>query len=128
MTLTPVTDSISIHTRHIPPSTNACYRNVVGKGRARTKRYKDWAAAAGWDMNGHGQVDGPFTAIIVIDRKARHGLSDIDNRIKPVLDLLQTHGVIVNDRACESVTAQWGEADGGMSIRISPFLANVVTA
>jgi Holliday junction resolvase RusA-like endonuclease len=112
---------IIIHTKHIAPSVNACYANVRGKGRVRTQRYKQWATAAGWDMNGHGSVDGPFTVTITVDRRKRHPLADCDNFIKPTVDLLQTHGVITNDRLCESVTCRWGDAEGGMTIHIEPY-------
>ena len=119
---------ITIFTRHVPPSVNACYSNVQGKGRVRTKRYREWAAAAGWDFNGHGSVKGAFVATITIDRHTRHVLSDIDNRGKPVLDLLQTHGVIENDHYCERVVIEWGEAKGGVVIRIEPYVGNVEAA
>lgn len=110
--------SVYLFTKHIPPSVNECFKNI-GKGRARTKRYISWAQAAGYDFNGKPLVHGPFTCVITIDRSKRHVLSDIDNRIKPTLDLLQTHGIIDDDRLCESVTARWGDADGGMTVHVT---------
>lgn len=115
---------IIIHTQHVAPSANACYanQNVAGKrGRRRTVRYNQWAAAAGWDFNGKGQIPGPFTVVITVDRSRRHPLSDCDNFTKPTLDLLQTHKIIENDRLCESVTCRWGDADGGMTVHIQPY-------
>lgn len=116
---------IFIKTKHIPPSANACFSNVKGKGRVRTKRYNTWIAAAGWDFNGKGKVSGRFACVITIDRSKRRSNADIDNRIKPTLDLLQKHGLIEDDKLCESVTCKWGEADGGMSVLIEPYHLNV---
>jgi len=49
----------------------------------------------------------PFRAHITFRRNSK--LSDVDNRIKPVLDLLQFVGVVSNDRLCESVEAKWAD-------------------
>ena len=114
-------DAVVVQTQHIPPSVNACFANVKGKGRVRTNRYREWAAAAGWDFNGKGTVPGAFAVTITIDRQTRHVLSDIDNRCKVVLDLLQTHKIIENDRYCESATIRWGEAKGGMTVVVEPY-------
>lgn len=112
---------IEIQTTHIPPSLNACYRNVRGVGRVKTARYKTWCQAAGHDFNGKGAVHGAFVVTITIDRQTRHVLTDIDNRAKVVLDLLQTHQIIDNDRYCESATIRWGEAKGGMTVVVEPY-------
>lgn len=114
-------DTIIIQTQHIPPSVNACFANVRGKGRVRTERYRQWATAAGWDCKRKGTIAGAFSVTITIDRQTRHVLSDIDNRCKPVLDLLQDHGIIQDDKYCERATIEWGEAKGGMTVRIEPY-------
>ena len=116
--------SVVIHTKHIAPSQNGCYRNVPKIGRAKTKRYREWAAAAGWDMKGKGSVKGPYVLTITIDRAKRHRLSDIMNREKVVSDLLQEHGIIENDNLCERGTVQWGEADGGMVVTVEEYRGN----
>lgn len=115
---------IIIHTKHVPPSMNACYRNVAGKGRAKTKRYREWATAAGWDFNGKGRIEGPYTITITIDRSKRHKLADIMNREKVVSDLLQAHGIIEDDRYCEAGTVRWGDAEDGMLVHIEPYGVN----
>lgn len=111
-------NDITIFTKHLPPSVNACFSNVKGKGRIRTERYRQWATAAGWDFNGKGKIDGPFSVSITIDRSRRHPLADVDNFIKPTVDLLQTHGIVTNDRMSESVSIRWGDADGGMIVHV----------
>ena len=112
---------IVIETKHLPPSVNECFSNVTGKGRVKTERYRSWANAAGYDFKRKGAIKGPFTCSIIIDRDLRHKLSDIDNRIKPTMDLLQTHGIIENDNLCERVTAEWGRANGGVRIEIEAW-------
>lgn len=119
---------VLIHTKHMPPSVNECFANVQGKGRIRSQRYRQWAQAAGWDMNGKGTVSGPFVVIITLDRARRHPRADADNFIKPTLDLLVTHKVIEDDRFCESVTCRWGDADGGMIVHVEPYGLNARAA
>lgn len=103
---------IVICSTHIPPSVNAMYRNVTGKGRVKTERYKIWQSAAGWDFNGKGKVKGKFHLRVVVSRKNTRSNSDIDNRIKPILDLLQKHNVIENDSLADSIHIQWGDCEG----------------
>ena len=81
----------------LPPSVNAMYRNVPGVGRVKTSDYKAWerkACAAltfaSWDMPGR-----PYN--VTLRFNVNHQ-SDIDNRVKPVLDLLVKHKVIDGDQ------------------------------
>ena len=120
-------DPNEIVTEFIPPSQNACYRNlnVPGlKGRAKTQAYKTWLNAFGWDAKaqvGSKTIQGPYSITIVIDRRSRHRLSDIMNREKPVSDALQSLGIIKDDNLCERGTVCWGDlATKGMRIEIWP--------
>ena len=81
----------------MPPSANNMFFNVKGRGRVISKDYAAWRVRAAealtlaaWDMPAK-----PYTVIIRlnIDHK-----SDIDNRVKPVLDLLVKHKVISGDQ------------------------------
>lgn len=119
---------ITIRSQHIPPSTNAAYRNCTSRdsktatGRIRTKSYMTWFNAFGYDVNlamrGQKPIVGPYTIRITLCRSTRHRLSDIMNREKAVSDALQALGVIANDNLCESGTVRWGEAMGGILIEI----------
>ena len=119
-------DKIVFQLDCIPPSVNACYANNFKggqKGRRRTLRYRQWANAAGWQLQaqkGNQFIPGPFECVITIDRSKRRANADIDNRVKPTLDLLQQHKVIDDDKYCEQLTIRWGEADGGMQILLKP--------
>lgn len=98
----------------LPPSVNKAYANNkgTGKGRYKTKAYTSWQNVAGWDLQRHkrqGAIIGAFVCQIVVDRSKRHKLADIDNFIKPTLDLLQTFNIIENDNLAESVHIRWGD-------------------
>ena len=110
---------ITITSPHVPPSVNSMFRNVAGKGRVRTQRYRDWAAAAGWDCNGKGKIEGEFDFRLIVSRAKSRKNSDLDNRIKPVMDLLQTHGIIENDSLCQSIQVAYGDCEG-FCVEVSP--------
>ena len=83
-----------------PPSTNSLYANIPGKGRVRTKAYKAWIDAAGWEIKAQARgyrVPGKFALSVWLPP----GL-DLDN-IKSVADLLspptktKKHGLGITD-------------------------------
>lgn len=67
-------------------------------------------------------IVGPFEVHLTFSSEKRRRNSDIDNRIKPVLDALQRFGVIENDSLAEKVTATWGPVEG-VFIRAFKFAA-----
>jgi len=81
----------------LPPSVNAAFTNVPGKGRVRTAKYRKWAREAGWlavmQRAGRPTIEGPFSAIINVSASM-----DIDNVVKACLDLCQSVGLVTNDR------------------------------
>lgn len=79
----------------LPPSTNALYANVRGKGRVKTKRYREWIEAAGWELASQrpGRVPGWYRLTVLIPAKAS---LDADN-LKALSDLLKRHNVIDDD-------------------------------
>lgn len=82
----------------LPPSLNNAFVNRKdGKGRYRSSDYKAWQDRAAerltlqsWDM-----PQPPYGVTIRVNIDHR---SDIDNRVKPVLDLLVKHGVLTGDQ------------------------------
>jgi len=93
-----------------PPSVNAMYRNVPGRGRVKDDPYKRWIENAGWELLS--QRPRKFkqrVSVRISMNPPRRSCGDVDNRIKAVLDLLTRHGVIADDkRECvASVAAQW---------------------
>ncbi len=104
---------ITIESTAFPPSVNSLFRNVAGKGRVRTKRYKEWSSAAGWDCLRKGSITGPFTISIILSRKKRRKNADLDNHgTKAILDLLVAHKIIEDDKYAERISIEWGDCEG----------------
>lgn len=96
-----------------PISTNKLWRPIVRGGKpaiVSTKEYLEWIGEAGWMLNAQrpGMVEGPYCITMKISRKSR---ADLDN-VKAVSDLLQTQGVIENDRLAERVVIERADIDG----------------
>lgn len=87
----------------LPPSVNAMYVNVVGRGRRKSGVYKAWVRTAGTLLNIQrpAKVSGPYEIEIRVPLKMR---GDADNRIKPLLDLLVAHGVTDDDKHAKRVS------------------------
>lgn len=94
-----------------PPSTNALYRNVPGKGRVRSNAYKRWQAEAGWQLQlaRPGHIVGPVNVAYTIPRPTDRRRRDIDNLGKPLNDLLVKHGVIEDDSRVQAVSLAYGD-------------------
>lgn len=92
----------------LPPSVNNAWVNT-GRGRARSRPYQHWinnACAVLADLR-ICRVDGPYTCEIEARMRKKGRPRDIDNIIKPTLDLLGKVGITVDDRHCREVTARW---------------------
>ena len=86
----------------VPPSANNLFKNVPGQGRKPTKAYTKWQSDCRYyvKMREPDEKGMIYRVQIVanIDRKR-----DIDNIIKPTLDLLKKLGHIYDDRYVDSV-------------------------
>ena len=102
----------------IPPSVNACWANVEGVGRVRSTAYRRWSKLAVQELQAQraGRIAGKFAIVITAKRTKRK--RDIDNIIKPLLDLLA--GVVTDDDSeCERVSAGWTEeGDDGVTVSV----------
>lgn len=107
----------------MPPSVNRIWRaNKAGpKAVSISPEYKKWKAHADSlalsmaQFRGLKTIVGPFEAKIVLQRQR----GDLDNRSKGVLDWLQSRGVIADDKFCERLTLEWGEAPHGCRVTVS---------
>jgi len=111
----PAADVVAIQLP-IPPSVNACWANVEGMGRVRSTAYRRWSKLAMQELQAQqaGRIAGKFAVVITATRTKRK--RDIDNIIKPILDLLA--GVVTEDDAeCERVSAGWTD-EGAEGVRI----------
>lgn len=97
-----------------PPTANTMF-GLHGHRRFVSRSYATWKLHAGEHLEGQKptKFDGPVNISIALKnpRKARW---DVDNRVKPVIDLLVTHQVIEDDNheVVRRVTAFVGDAPG----------------
>lgn len=94
----------AIHiTLPLPPSLNNLYKNA-GKRRVCTVEYDDWKFRAGFAAKkaGRSPITGGYVVYLGLPKNMR---GDIDNRFKPVLDLLVRMSITPDDRHCQGVMA-----------------------
>lgn len=79
-----------------PPSVNAMYYNVAGAGRRKTRQYQAWIRGELRALLAQRAkpVDGKATVKITLPKSR----GDIDNKVKPTLDLLVRAGVLPDDK------------------------------
>jgi Holliday junction resolvase RusA-like endonuclease len=115
-----------------PPSTNALFFNVKGRGRAKSVAYKAWIDEAGWKLKAQSPAAVPGRVVVVIGIERDNSLSDIDNRSKALLDLLVAHKIIKDDRYVTALAMAWAaKADGLARIAVLPahdLTLNLITA
>lgn len=114
----------------VPPSLNAAYANGRGKGargRFSTAALRDWKSEAGVALARQNWSPVPGKVIVVMNTERRSKVADIDNRTKPVLDLLVKQGVIEDDRHVTAIATAWAEQhDNRVHIAIVPVQALAV--
>lgn len=90
-----------------PPSANSLFRTTNGK-RYKTKAYKAWLSEGLVAIKQQKITHTDLTGVRITLFVPRLSLaSDIDNRIKPTLDLLVKAKVLKDDRYVDSVCATW---------------------
>lgn len=114
----------------LPPSVNRIWRhNKAGPKKVSiSKEYAAWKRKADAlslhlaQFRGLKTIVGKFSVNIIVRRNA----GDLDNRIKGILDYLQSRAVILNDKYCERITIAWGDAPTGCRVKIVPFKPQTV--
>ena len=95
----------------VPPSMNHAWRSTKRGGHYIEGSVKKWRTQAAWELTQ--QKCRPVIGVVEVHLTVRHPKqrSDIDNRIKNVLDLLVTKGVIAtdDDTVVRRVIAEWGD-------------------
>ena len=106
----PVTECIGIHLPMLPPSVNSLYRNVPGRGRVKTARYKDWLTAAGaiiqTQLRSNERIEGPYALRLRAFRPDKRR-RDLSNLLKSTEDLLVALGIVQDDSLCQIIEAEW---------------------
>lgn len=95
-----------------PISVNELWRpRKNAPGFAKTDAYAKWLAAAGLMINAQrpGSIPGPYAMTLKVKRTWR---GDLGNAEKAVSDLLQSCGVIKNDRYAQRIVAERADVDG----------------
>lgn len=95
-----------------PPSANKIWRNVNGR-TLKSREYRRWLDLATWEIRIQQigpALEGP--AVVSMSLRRPRANADIDNRIKPVLDALESGGALVNDKQVTCITAAWADHDG----------------
>ncbi len=81
----------------LPPTANSLFANVVGRGRVKTARYRRWRNNAVLMICSTkptpGRMAGPCNVAIYLPPFR----GDIDNRVKPCLDVAVAAGIIADD-------------------------------
>ncbi len=98
----------------LPPSANKLFFNVPGRGRVKTKAYKNWRKNAVLSIFAQVRADrrigGPVSLSICVPSGMR---GDLDNRLKAAIDALVASNRIDDDKHVQSITILRGGADPG---------------
>jgi len=94
---------------HLPPSVNAIWRFTKGGKMYRTSEYQTWANSEAWtvaaQLRGQHKFTGPVYLTMAMRRPRAN--SDLDNRLKATIDLLQSLDAIANDKDVMGINAWW---------------------
>lgn len=101
-----------------PPSLNNAFVNAGRMGRIKSAAYTAWRTKAHLELRQQGpwHVPGPVYVRIWVNRKETR--ADLDNIIKPTLDLLVSAGRMEDDRNVVSICATFDPAITGTRIEI----------
>lgn len=95
-----------------PPSTNKLYYRPRKGAPFRTKEYVTWMNAAGWEIKSKTpkvkQLREPCEVHIYLNAPRM----DVDNSTKPIMDLLESSGVILNDKLVTRLTVERANVEG----------------
>lgn len=101
-----------------PPSVNGLFFNAA-KGRVKTDAYKAWRRDAGnlILVQGRRRIHGFVSlsvALVRPDKRRR----DLDNALKPLLDLLVEMQIIDDDSLVQRISVQWVSAGAPCTVLI----------
>lgn len=119
------TSRIIIESEYAPPSVNNLFVNA-GRKRVKSKGYRDWIEACGWELKAQARgqhIPGDYEMILSIDpRKVRKG-RDLSNFVKPVEDLLVAHHLVEDDSRCRHLAVMFDACVKTIRIELLPARA-----
>lgn len=104
---------ISLVLQGLPPSANSIWRAVDGKV-LKSAEYRSWLKEQAWDLKaqaGSRRMRGHYELTVTFG-KLNNRRMDLDNRLKPLGDLLVASGIVRDDSYCQRITASWGSEPG----------------
>ncbi len=109
---TPVTFRVPL-----PPSVNALYRNVPGRGRVKTPKYSAWIKSAGWEVISQrpAKLSGSYSVKYSLCRPDNRR-RDAENYIKALSDLLVRLQIVEDDSRAVSTTVAWDGTEVGFAV------------
>jgi len=106
----------------LPPSSNNMFVNgKAGRGRFISPLYRAWKTEAGLLARSQSKqrIEGPFAVQINAVRPDKRR-RDIDNMIKPLVDLLVAQGFVTDDSEMQQITATWVEKGPPIWMAVRP--------
>ena len=109
----------------LPPSVNALYVNVPGRGRVRSAAYEAWLTEAGYLVNlskALGPITGPYSLVIKAGKPNHKNGQHVDlgNIEKALSDLLKKHCCIRDDKDAQRIELSWSAEIDGVFVQVSP--------
>ena len=104
----------------MPPTLSACYTNVRGVGRVKTKVYKAWQKGVVDEIGFTRRIEmitGPVRVEIAVTRPDKRR-RDLDNLLKSLCDVLTAAKVIGDDSQIHRLGIAWRETGSGATIEI----------
>lgn len=98
-----------------PPSVNAIFKNLPGRGRARTREYDHWLAMAITALRQQRLPTVTHRVILIIGVERMSLNADIDNRMKASWDALVKAGVLKDDSLVTAFAAAWQPPANGLT-------------
>jgi Holliday junction resolvase RusA-like endonuclease len=113
----------------LPPSVNAIWRHTRGGKMYRTSQYMGFLRAEEWNLvpqlKGQHKFTGPVFLTIAMKRPRAN--SDLDNRAKGLLDLLQHVQAIDNDKNVMGLNLYWSsDLPAGVAAEITIVQADAL--
>ena len=115
----------------LPPSVNSIWRHTRGGKTYRTAEYMTFIRGEEWSIQPQLIRQHRFTGpvYITLAMKRPRSNSDLDNRIKGVLDLLQHVSAIANDKDVMGINAYWSrDLPEGVAAEITIVQADALEA